>query len=339
LSSSRVMATYKIALVPGDGIGREVISEATRLLESTGLSFEYNHVQVGYDVFKTHGTSVPDEAVEAILENDACLFGATTTPVGVKNYRSAIVTLRRALNVYANVRPAKSYPFPGIREGIDLVVVRENTEGLYSGIEYGNNNTAFTVRVITRRATEKIARYAFKLAMKRRRKVTIATKANIMRKTCGLFREVCLEVAEEYPDVEVNQLFIDVAAMNMVMKPKAYDVIVTANLFGDILSDLSAGLVGGLGLAPSSNIGDTFGLFEPVHGSAPDIAGKGIANPVAAFLSTKLLLNYLGEDNWADRIENAIISVLAEGQIMTPDLGGTANTSDVTDAVIRTMHL
>jgi len=339
LDSSKAMVMYKIALVPGDGIGQEVIPEAGRLLESTGIGFEFNPVKVGYDVFKTHGTSVPDEAVESILENDACLFGATTTPVGVKNYRSAIVTLRRALNVYANVRPAKSYPFPGVREGIDLVVVRENTEGLYSGIEYGNDDSAFTVRVITRKATERIAHYAFKLAMKRRRNVTIATKANIMRKTCGLFREVCLEVAEEYPEVEVNHLFIDVAAMNMVMKPKAYDVIVTANLFGDILSDLSAGLVGGLGLAPSSNIGDNFGLFEPVHGSAPDIAGKGIANPIAAFLSAKLMLDYLGEKNWADRLEKAIIEVLSDGGVLTPDLGGSASTSDVTDTVIETMHL
>ena len=219
------------------------------------------------------------------------------------------------------------------------MVVRENTEGLYSGIEYGNDDSAFTVRVITRKATERIAHYAFKLAMKRRRNVTIATKANIMRKTCGLFREVCLEVAEEYPEVKVNHLFIDVAAMNMVMKPKAYDVIVTANLFGDILSDLSAGLVGGLGLAPSSNIGDNFGLFEPVHGSAPDIAGKGIANPIAAFLSAKLMLDYLGEKKWADRIETAIISVLSDGRVLTPDLGGAASTSDVADSVIKTMQL
>lgn len=326
---------YKIALVPGDGIGREVIPETARVLDNLGLSFEFNTVEVGYDVFKTHGISVPDNAVEAILKNDACLFGATTTPVGVKNYKSAIVTLRRALDLYANVRPVKSYSFPGIQDGIDLVVVRENTEGFYSGIEYGNEDTAFTVRVITRRATEKIAHYAFKLAMKRKRKVTIVTKANIMRKTCGLFLDVCLEVANKYPDIEVNHLFIDVAAMNMVMKPKVYDVIVTANLFGDVLSDLSAGLVGGLGLAPSSNIGDNFGLFEPVHGSAPDIAGKGLANPIAAFLSAKLMLDYLGEESLAHHLEKAIRSVIVEEKVLTPDLGGTASTKNVTDAVIR----
>ena len=330
---------YRIALLPGDGIGREVIPEAARLLKCTGIGFEFNHVEVGYDVFKLHGTSVPDEAVESIRENDACLFGATTTPIGVNDYRSAIVTLRRALNVYANVRPAKSYPVPGVRPNVDLVVVRENTEGLYSGIEYGNDDSAFTVRVITREATERVARFAFQLAMKRRRKVTLATKANIMRKTCGLFRTVSLEVAEEYPEVEVQQLNIDVAAMHMVMKPEAYDIILAPNLFGDILSDESAGLVGGLGLAPSANIGENFALFEPVHGSAPDIAGKGIANPTAAVLSVKLMLDYLGEVEWAQRLERAVADVLSNGTVFTPDLGGRASTVEMVDAFITAMGL
>ena len=328
---------YKVAVVPGDGIGREVIPEAVRLLKSTGLAFDFQRVNVGYEVYKEVGDPVPDEAIDEIKENQACFFGATTTPVGVEGYRSAIITLRRALNVYANVRPAKSYPVPGSREDIDLVVVRENTEGLYSRVEWGDENAAFTVRIITRKATERIARYAFDLAMKRRRRVTIVTKANVMRKTCGLFREVCLGVAEEYPDVEVRELFIDVAAMNMLLKPREYDVIVTSNLFGDILSDEAAGLVGGLGVVPSANIGSEYGLFEPVHGSAPDIAGKGIANPVASFLSAALMLEYLGEDDWSTRIEDAIVSVLREGRTLTPDLGGASKTSQVTDAVISTL--
>ena len=328
---------FKVAVVPGDGIGREVIPEAVRLLESTGLRFDFQRVEVGYEVYKEVGDPVPDEAIDEIKENRACLFGATTTPVGVEGYRSAIITLRRALNVYANVRPAKSYPVPGSQEDIDLVVVRENTEGLYSGVEWGTENAAFTVRIITREATERIARYAFDLAMKRRKRVTVVTKANVMRKTCGLFREACLEVAEGYPDVEVRELFIDVAAMNMLLKPKEYDVIVTSNLFGDILSDVAAGLVGGLGIVPSANIGSEYGLFEPVHGSAPDIAGKGIANPVAAFLSAALMLEYLGEENWSTRIEDAIISVLREGKILTPDLGGASTTSQLTDAVISAL--
>ena len=328
---------FKVAVVPGDGIGREVIPEAVRLLESTGLSFDFQSVEVGYEVYKEVGDPVPDEAIDEIKENRACLFGATTTPVGVEGYRSAIITLRRALNVYANVRPAKSYPVPGSQEDIDLVVVRENTEGLYSGVEWGTENAAFTVRIITREATERIARYAFDLAMKRRKRVTVVTKANVMRKTCGLFREACLEVAEGYPDVEVRELFIDVAAMNMLLKPKEYDVIVTSNLFGDILSAVAAGLVGGLGIVPSANIGSEYGLFEPVHGSAPDIAGKGIANPVAAFLSAALMLEYLGEENWSTRIEDAIISVLREGRTLTPDLGGASTTSQLTDAVISAL--
>lgn len=328
---------FKVAVVPGDGIGREVIPEAVRLLESTGLRFDFQRVEVGYEVYKEVGDPVPDEAIDEIKENRACFFGATTTPVDVEGYRSAIITLRRALNVYANVRPAKSYPVPGSQEDIDLVVVRENTEGLYSGVEWGTENAAFTVRIITREATERIARYAFDLAMKRRKRVTVVTKANVMRKTCGLFREACLEVAEGYPDVEVRELFIDVAAMNMLLKPKEYDVIVTSNLFGDILSDVAAGLVGGLGIVPSANIGSEYGLFEPVHGSAPDIAGKGIANPVAAFLSTALMLEYLGEENWSTRIEDAIISVLREGKILTPDLGGASTTSQLTDAVISAL--
>jgi isopropylmalate/isohomocitrate dehydrogenase-like protein len=328
---------FKVAVVPGDGIGREVIPEAVRLLESTGLGFDFQRVEVGYEVYKEVGDPVPDAAIDEIKENRACLFGATTTPVGVEGYRSAIITLRRALNVYANVRPAKSYPVPGSQEDVDLVVVRENTEGLYSGVEWGTENAAFTVRIITREATERIARYAFDLAMKRRKRVTVVTKANVMRKTCGLFREACLKVAEEYPDVEVRELFIDVAAMNMLLKPKEYDVIVTSNLFGDILSDVAAGLVGGLGIVPSANIGSEYGLFEPVHGSAPDIAGKGIANPVAAFLSAALMLEYLGEENWSTRIEDAIISVLREGRTLTPDLGGASTTSQVTDAVISAL--
>jgi isopropylmalate/isohomocitrate dehydrogenase-like protein len=328
---------FKVAVVPGDGIGREVIPEAVRLLDSTGLRFDFQRVEVGYDVYKEVGAPVPDEAIDEIKKNRACLFGATTTPVGVEGYQSAIITLRRALNVYANVRPAKSYPVPGSQEDIDLVVARENTEGLYSRVEWGTENAAFTVRVITREATERIARYAFELAMKRRKRVTIVTKANVMRKTCGLFREACLEVSEEYPDVEVRELFIDVAAMNMLLKPKEYDVIVTSNLFGDILSDVAAGLVGGLGIVPSANIGSEYGLFEPVHGSAPDIAGKGIANPVAAFLSAALMLEYLGEENWSTRIEDAIISVLSEGRTLTPDIGGASTTSQVTDAVISAL--
>ncbi|MDH5389607.1 MAG: isocitrate/isopropylmalate dehydrogenase family protein [Candidatus Bathyarchaeota archaeon] len=325
---------YKIAVIPGDGIGKTVVPEAVRVLERTGLKFDFQYMEVGYEVFKKVGTSVPEDVLSKIKETQACLFGATTTPVGVADYRSAVVSLRKTLGLYANVRPAKSYPIRSSVKDVDLVTVRENTEGLYSGIEFELEDSAFTLRMITRKASARIAKFAFNLAMKRRKKITIVTKANIMRKSCGLFREVSLLVAKDYPEVEVNELFVDVAAMNLVLKPQVFDVILTSNLFGDILSDEAAGLVGGLGLAPSANIGNDYALFEPVHGSAPDIAGKGIANPMAAILSAKMMLNYLGENKWAERIENAVVTVLREGKCLTPDLGGTSTSHEVTEAII-----
>jgi len=325
---------YKIAVIPGDGIGKTVVPEAVRVLERTGLKFDFQYMEVGYEIFKKVGTSVPEDVLSKIKETQACLFGATTTPVDVADYRSAVVTLRKALDLFANVRPAKSYPIRSSVKDVDLVTVRENTEGLYSGIEFELEDSAFTLRMITRKASERIAKFAFNLAMKRRKKVTVVTKANVLRKSCGLFREVSLLVAKDYPEVEVNELFVDVAAMNLVLKPQVFDVILTSNLFGDILSDEAAGLVGGLGLAPSANIGDDYALFEPVHGSAPDIAGKGIANPMAAILAAKMMLNYLGENKWAERIENAVVTVLREGKCLTPDLGGTSTSHEVTEAII-----
>jgi isopropylmalate/isohomocitrate dehydrogenase-like protein len=329
---------YKIAVAPGDGIGKEVIPEAVRVLESTGLSFSFTPVEVGFETWKKMGETVPESSLDLIKRNQVLLFGATTTPIGVQNYSSAILTLRKKLNVYANIRPIKSLPVLGSQPDVDLVVVRENTEGMYSGIEYASNDSAFTIRVITREASERIARKAFQVAETRRGRLCIVTKANIMRATCGLFRDSCYTVAEEYPDVYVDELFIDVAAMNMVMKPQSFDVIVTSNLFGDILSDAAAGAVGGLGLAPSANIGENFGLFEPVHGSAPDIVGKGIANPVAAVLSAGLMLGYLGEREWANRLDRAVYATLEEAKVLTPDLGGNSTTLEVTDRIIKKMY-
>jgi isopropylmalate/isohomocitrate dehydrogenase-like protein len=325
---------YKITVIPGDGIGKEVIPEAVRVLQSTNLKFDFQYTQVGYEVFKKTGTSVPDDVLPKIKETQACLFGAATTPVGISGYKSAAVTLRKALDLYANVRPIKSYFAKSFAKDVDLVIVRENTEGLYSGIEFELGDSALSIRVITRKASERIARFAFKLALNRRRKVTIVTKANILRKTCGLFREASLLTAKDYPQVEVDELFIDAAAMKLILKPQIFDVILTTNLFGDILSDEAAALVGGLGLAPSANIGDNYALFGPVHGSAPDIAGKGIANPIAAILSAKMMLEYFGETKWAERIDKAVTTVLTEGKHLTPDLGGTATTSEITNAII-----
>jgi len=331
------MTTYKLAVIPGPGIGGEVVPEAVRLLESTDLTFDCRYFEIGYEVFKKTGTPVPDDVLAGIRETQACLFGATTTPVGVPGYKSAIITLRRALGLYANVRPAKSYPIQKSMKDVDLVIVRENTEGLYSGMEFELPDSAYTIRVITRKATERIARFAFDLAMKRSKKVTIVTKANVLRKSDGLFLEASRKVAEDYPDVEVEEAFVDVTAMRLILKPHIFDVIVTSNLFGDILSDEAAGLVGGLGLAPSANIGADYALFEPVHGSAPRLAGKGIANPMAAIMASRMMLDYLGENRWAERVENAVVTVLEEGKVLTPDLGGSSSTTQVTDAIIKAL--
>jgi isopropylmalate/isohomocitrate dehydrogenase-like protein len=331
------MTTYKIAVIPGPGIGGEVVPQAVRLLESTDLTFDFRYFEVGYEVFQKTGTPVPDDVLAGIRKTQACLFGATTTPVGVPGYKSAIITLRRALGLYANVRPAKSLPIQKSMKDVDLVIVRENTEGLYSGMEFELVDSAYSIRVITRKATERIARFAFDLAMKRRKKVTVVTKANVLRMSDGLFLEVARKVAEDYPDVEVEEAFVDVTAMRLVLKPHIFDVIVTSNLFGDILSDEAAGLVGGLGLAPSANIGADYGLFEPVHGSAPRLAGKAIANPMAAIMASKMMLNYLGETGWAERVEKAVVTVLEEGKVLTPDLGGSSSTPQVTDAIIKAL--
>ncbi|MGD2066734.1 MAG: isocitrate/isopropylmalate dehydrogenase family protein [Candidatus Bathyarchaeota archaeon] len=328
------MTNYKLAVIPGPGIGAEVVPEAIRLLESTDLTFDCSYFEIGYEVWQKTGTPVPDDVLAGIRKTQACLFGATTTPVGVPGYKSAIITLRNALGLYANVRPAKSYPIPKSMKDVDLVIVRENTEGMYSGWEFELTDSAYTVRVITRKATERITRFAFDLAMKRRKKVTVVTKANVLRKSDGLFLEVARKVAEDYPDVDVEEAFVDVTAMRLILKPNIFDVIVTSNLFGDILSDESAGLVGGLGLAPSANIGTDYALFEPVHGSAPRLAGKGIANPMAAIMASRMMLDHLGESSWAERIENAIVTVLNEGKVLTPDLGGSSSTKQVTDAII-----
>jgi homoisocitrate dehydrogenase len=268
---------------------------------------------------------------------DATLFGAVSSPSHpVEGYRSPIVGMRRALDLYANLRPVNSQPVRGSRPGIDMLIVRENSEGLYSGRERVEGDEAVTERVITRRGSARIVRLACRLAMARRRHLTVVHKANVLRATCGLFRQVALEVAAEFPDVQVNEMLVDTAAMRLITSPEAFDVLVTTNLFGDILSDEAAALVGGLGLAPSGNIGEGGAIFEPVHGSAPDIAGRGIANPAATFLALAMMLDHLALHDIAGRVRDAVGTVLREG-IWTPDLGGTATTQDVTEAVIAAM--
>ncbi|MGQ9692310.1 MAG: homoisocitrate dehydrogenase [Thermaceae bacterium] len=326
---------YRICLIEGDGIGHEVIPAARKVLEATGLPLEFLEAEAGWETFGKKGVSVPEETVEKAMASDAILFGAATSPTRkVPGFFGAIRYLRRRLDLYANVRPVKSRPIPQSRPGIDLVIVRENTEGLYVGQERRYQDVAIADAVISKQASERIGRFALRLAQKRRKLLHVAHKANVLPLTQGLFLETVREVAQTSPEVNVKEIIVDNCALQLVMRPEQFDVIVTTNLLGDILSDLAAGLVGGLGLAPSGNIGDRYALFEPVHGSAPDIAGKGIANPTAAILSAAMMLEHLGEREAAMRIEAAVDRVLAQGP-HTPDLGGTATTQTFTQAVIR----
>lgn len=329
---------YRICLIEGDGIGHEVVPAARKVLEATGLPLEFLETEAGWETFERRGVSVPEKTLEKVMASDATLFGAATSPIRkVPGFFGAIRYLRRKLDLYANVRPARSRPIPQSRPGVDLVIVRENTEGLYVEQERRYLDVAIADAVISKRASERIARYAFGLASRREKKLLHAAhKANVLPVTQGLFLETVKEVAQDFPGVTLKDIIVDNCAMQLVMRPEQFDVIVTTNLLGDILSDLTAGLVGGLGLAPSGNIGDRYAVFEPVHGSAPDIAGKGIANPTAAILSAAMLLEYLGEVEAARRIEAAVDKVLAEGP-HTPDLGGTATTEAFTEAVIRAM--
>lgn len=285
------MSDQTIVLIEGDGIGKEVIPAARRVLESLKLPIRFVEAEAGFGVFERTGNALPAETLRACELADGVLFGATQSPMEkVAGYRSPILQLRRHFDLFANVRPA-------VQGEIDLVVVRENTEGMYSGRERVEDGgaTAILERVITERASERITRTACDLALKRRRKLTIVHKANVLKETCGLFRRVARRVAGDYPQLDIAELLVDTAALRLVQTPEAFDVLVTTNLFGDILSDLTAGLTGGLGIAASANVGiGTFGLFEPVHGSAPDIAGQGIADPRATILSGVLLLEQLG---------------------------------------------
>jgi len=330
--------TRTICLIPGDGIGHEVIPAAAEVLRATGLALAFTQAEAGWDAFQRHGTALPPATIDAVRQADATLFGAVSSPLSpVEGYRSPIVALRRELNLYANLRPVLSQPVPSSRPGIDMLIVRENSEGLYAGRERATESEAITERLITRAASLRIANLAFRLARTRRRRVTIVHKANVLRATCGLFRQAAFAVAADYPDAEAEEMLVDATAMRLITEPERFDVIVTTNLFGDILSDEAAALVGGLGLAPSGNIGDDHAIFEPVHGSAPDIAGTGRANPVAAILAAAMLLEHLGANDAVARVQAAVAHVLAQGP-RTPDLGGAATTTDVTRAIITHME-
>jgi homoisocitrate dehydrogenase len=333
-----------ICLIPGDGVGQEVIPAAARVLAAIRPDLNFIQADAGWECFERCGTALPEATVDAVAAADATLFGATQSPsTVVEGYRSPILALRKRFDLYANLRPTATL-LPG-QPAVDLLIVRENTEGLYSGRERREGDTAIAERVITRAASERIARVAFEQARRRSTlhapcspRVTIVHKANVLKLTDGLFRECCLTVAAEYPDVVVNEMLVDAGAMWLVKDPSRFDVIVTTNLFGDILSDLAAGLVGGLGVAPSANVGaGQVAVFEPVHGSAPDIAGRGLANPVGAILSAALLLAHLGDGESASRVARAVAETVATG-ILTADLGGTAHTREVTDAICQRLR-
>jgi homoisocitrate dehydrogenase len=369
--------TYRIALIPGDGVGQEVVPAARRVLEALPLSFDFVDLDAGWEVFTRTGTALPQRTASVIRSCDGAIFGATQSPSQkVEGYASPILALRKQLDLYANLRPVVSMPVPGSRPGIDMLIVRENTECLYVKQERleDNGDTAVAQRVITRRASERIARKAFEMARLRRQGdketrrqgdgasphnsqftihnsqlsnsplaprpsplVTVVHKANVLSLTDGLFREACLAVAREFPDVQVEEQIVDSMIYRMIREPERYDVIVAPNLYGDILSDAAAALVGGLGLAPSANASDNFTLVEPVHGSAPDIAGKGLANPCAAILVAAQLLDALGEGESAQRIQHAVHHTLADG-VWSADLGGTAGTEEMTAAIIERLR-
>jgi len=315
-----------IAVVEGDGIGHEVIPIARNVLEALHPEFEFFPVDVGYGMWERTGCPCADKEINALKTADAILFGAITTPP-MNDYQSVVLRIRKALDLYANLRPVKA-------EGFDILIVRENTEGLYSGIEESGPDRATTLRVVTRKGTERIVRSAIRLTQRRSGRLTIGHKANVL-KSDVLFRDICLHEAR-VAGVTFNDKYIDALALDLLQHPALYDVVVTTNIFGDILSDVASYLVGGLGLTPSANIGDRYALFEPVHGSAPDIAGRNIANPIAAIRSAAMLLDYLGDRDGASGVEIAIGTVISQG-ILTPDLGGSAGTREFGKAVIRSL--
>jgi len=327
---------YSIATIPGDGIGTEVMAAAVKVLEAlaekTGLEFEFRLLYAGDEHKERTGVALPPETIEGVKASDACLFAAVGNTA-----KEVIIPLRQRLNLYANLRPAKAYPgVPAVNPDVDIMIVRENTEGIYKMIGDRGRDYGFNVRVITREASERIVRYAFEYARRNgKSKVSAVHKANVLDYTDDVFLEAARDVAKDYPGIAYEEVIVDACAMKLALSPQQFQVIVTTNMFGDILSDEAAGLVGGLGMAPSGNVGDELCIFEPVHGSAPDIAGKGIANPVATILSAAMMLKWLGEKEAADRLEAAVLKVLEEGEVRTPDLGGANTTDDVADAVIE----
>jgi isocitrate dehydrogenase (NAD+) len=333
------MAKQTITVIPGDGIGPDIIDATIKVLDKAGCDFEYEYADAGLTALENHGDLVPESTLALIKKNKIALKGPLTTPVG-DGFTSINVTLRKHFQLYANVRPVLSFKGTKARyEDIDIITIRENTEGMYSGLGQtvsADGNQAEAMSLVTREGAERIVTFAYETAIKEgRKKVTAVHKANILKSTSGLFLKVAREVAARYPQIESTEMIVDNCCMQLVMNPEQFDVIVTTNLFGDILSDLCAGLVGGLGMAPGANIGTDCAIFEAVHGSAPDIAGKNLANPTSVILAAIQMLEYLGMADKANNIRRAITEVIETGDRTTRDLGGTHGTSDFTQAVLE----
>jgi isocitrate dehydrogenase (NAD+) len=331
---------HPVTLIPGDGIGPEITRSAKQVIEAAGVEIEWHEQEAGGHAIEQYGTQVPEHVLNGIRADRVCLKGPVTTPIGT-GFTSANVILRKTLDLYANLRPVRS--LPGVKsrfENVDVVVVRENTEGLYSGIEHVVvPGVVESLKIVTERASTRIAEFAFEYARKTGRgQVTAVHKANIMKLTDGMSLTCARRVAARYPEIKYTEQIVDAACMKLVMDPRQYEVLVMENLYGDIVSDLCAGLVGGLGVVPGANLGSEYAVFEAVHGSAPDIAGKNVANPTAIILSAVMMLHHIGEDAAADRIEAAVRRVLEKGEKTTPDLGGHATTTEMTEAIIASLE-
>jgi isocitrate dehydrogenase (NAD+) len=335
---------HAVTLIKGDGIGPSIMDEAVKIINASGVKIQWEEADAGMAAFEKFGTPLPDETMASIDKTRLAFKGPLTTGVGGNGFRSINVALRQKYDLYANVRPATNWPGVKTRfDNVDIVIVRENTEGLYAGLEHyltPKKDIAESLAVVTRAGSERIIEYAFKYAQdNNRKKVTVCHKANILKYTQGLFLDVAREIAPKYPDIQYDEKIIDAACMHMVMDPTQFDVIVCTNMFGDILSDLTAGLVGGLGLIPGANIGKDAALFEAVHGSAPDIAGKNLANPTAVIMAGVMMLNHLGEHDAADKVQKAVEKVVNEGKFVTPDLNpqSKCGTVEMGNAIVEAM--
>jgi isocitrate dehydrogenase (NAD+) len=329
------LSSYTVTLIPGDGIGPEVAAAAVRVLSATGIEFQWETVMAGAEAAGREGNPLPPAVLESIRRNRVALKGPTATPIGT-GHRSVNVALRKTLDLYANLRPVQT--LPGVKsryDGVDLVVVRENTEDLYSGLEHVVvPGVVESIKIITERASTRIARFAFDYARAHgRKRITAVHKANIMKLSDGLFLDCCRAVAAVHTDIAYDEMIVDNTCMQLVLDPTRFDILLLENLYGDIVSDLCAGFIGGLGMAPGANIGEEAAVFEAVHGSAPDIAGKNKANPMALILSGTMMLDHLGEHEAADRVRAAVHAVLREGKKLTGDLGGTAGTTELAEAI------